>query len=89
MRHRIFGIGVVYVICGDKLDPCLLGHFQKLLVHKRLIRQSVILELEEIVVLAEDILYSRAVFFASSYSPLTIYLCTSPARQALKAMMPP
>ena len=55
MGFRVLRIGIVDVVRGDKLDAGLLGHLEELLVHQRLIRQPVILQLEEIVILPEDI----------------------------------
>ena len=55
MGFRVLRIGIVDVVRGDKLDACLLGHLEELLVHQRLIRQPVILQFEIIVILAEDV----------------------------------
>ena len=55
MGFGILRIGIMNVIGGYKPDTGLPGHFYQLLVHKGLIRQSVILKLKKIIVLPENL----------------------------------
>ena len=70
MRFRIFRIRVMDIISRHQLDPRLLGHFQKLLVHQCLVRDAMILQLEEIISLAEDILIFQGSLFRFVIKPL-------------------
>ena len=66
----VLSVGVVDVVCCDKLDPCLLGHLEKLLVHQRLIRQTVVLQLKEIIVFTENITVFKRSLFRLIVEPL-------------------
>ena len=44
MRFFVFRISIMHIIRRHKFDPRFPGHFQKLLIYKTLIRQTVILQ---------------------------------------------
>ena len=55
MGDRILRVGIVDIVGRHKFDPGLLGHLQQLLVDQPLIRQTVILQLQKIIVLPENV----------------------------------
>ena len=55
MGDRIFRIGIMDIVGRHQFDPGFLRHLQQLLVDQPLIRQPVILQLQEIIILPENV----------------------------------
>ena len=53
MRLRVLRVGIMNVICSDQWNVQLLAHLEQLRIHQPLLRDSVILQLQKIVSLAE------------------------------------
>ena len=69
MGLLVLRIGVMHVIGGRQLDPQLLGHLQQTLVHKLLLRNTVVLQLQEIIALPENVLILQRLFLRVFVQP--------------------
>ena len=70
MCLRIFFISVMHVVGSHQIDAKLLMHPQQLLIDLRLLRNAMILQLQEKISFPKQVSYFKAIAFASSYIPL-------------------
>lgn len=88
MRFCILGIGIVGVIGCHQRNGQLPAQLQKLRVDQLLLRDPVILQLQEIVALPKAVPVTDRRLSGLIDQPFWMYLGTSPARQAESAMIP-
>ena len=79
---------VVGIVGGHQGDARLLVQPDQPPVHLALDRDAVVLELQKKLSFPKISTYFSEALTASSYIPLVRQRCTSPARQALRAMTP-
>ena len=88
VRLVVFAVHVVAVVGGEQRRADLAGDLDQLRVGVALRRQAVVLELDEEVVLAEDLLQAAGLVEGRPSSPCISACSTWPPRQPVVAMRP-
>ena len=81
-------IGIMHIVGSYQRDIKLLAYGKQRRIHRMLRRDTVILQFQEKFPLPKHSWYLSAAFWLLSMRPFWIFLATSPARQADRAIMP-
>ena len=63
MCRGVLCVGIMHIVGAYQFNPCLLAHSQQLLIHQLLIRNPVILQLQEEISFSENFLIAEGRFF--------------------------